>query len=71
MASHYASAIRNGSAPQAGIEPIDSAGHRRDHVVAFMSGESVITIVPRLVAKLGGDWRDTEVDLPNGAWTII
>jgi (1->4)-alpha-D-glucan 1-alpha-D-glucosylmutase len=34
-----------------------------------MRGDSVITIVPRLVAKLGGDWRDTEVELPNGTWT--
>ena len=27
-----------------------------------------MTIVPRLVAKLGGDWRDTEVELPRGEW---
>jgi (1->4)-alpha-D-glucan 1-alpha-D-glucosylmutase len=38
-------------------------------VVAFMRGESVLTIVPRLVAKLGDDWRDTEVELPGGEWT--
>jgi (1->4)-alpha-D-glucan 1-alpha-D-glucosylmutase len=71
--------IRNGLAlrrqhpdwfgPQAGIDSIDARGSRRDHVVAFMRGDSVITIVPRLVAKLGGDWRDTEVELPNGTWT--
>jgi (1->4)-alpha-D-glucan 1-alpha-D-glucosylmutase len=71
--------IRNGLAlrkrqpqwfgPQAGIDSIGTQGSRRDHVVAFMRGDSVITIVPRLVAKLGNDWRDTEVDLPNGAWT--
>ncbi|HSZ22893.1 MAG TPA: hypothetical protein VK782_07110, partial [Candidatus Sulfotelmatobacter sp.] len=71
--------IRNGLAlrkrhpqwfgPQAGIDSIDKHGSRRDHVVAFMRGDSVITIVPRLVAKLGGDWRDTEVELPNGTWT--
>jgi (1->4)-alpha-D-glucan 1-alpha-D-glucosylmutase len=71
--------IRNGLAlrkrrpewfgPEAGIEPLKVRGVRRDHVVAFMRGESVITIVPRLVAKLAGDWRDTEVELPNGEWT--
>ena len=54
---------------QAGIEPIRAHGARRDHVVAFMRGDSVIAIVPRLVAKLGGDWRDTEVELPSGDWT--
>ncbi len=55
--------------PQAGIEPIEVRGTRRDHVVAFMRADSVVTIVPRLVAKLGGDWRDTEVELPTGDWT--
>ena len=55
--------------PQAGIEPLEVRGARRDHVIAFIRGESVVTIVPRLVAKLGGDWRDTEVELPRGEWT--
>ena len=54
---------------QAGIEPIRARGARRDHVVAFMRGDSVIAIVPRLAAKLAGDWRDTEVELPSGDWT--
>jgi len=55
--------------PQAGIEPLSVRGSRSDHVVAFIRGESVVTIVPRLAAKLGGDWRDTEVELPSGEWT--
>ncbi len=54
--------------PQAGIEPIKARGARRDHVVAFTRGESVVTIVPRLVVKLAGDWRDTEIELPRGKW---
>ncbi|HYR78650.1 MAG TPA: malto-oligosyltrehalose synthase, partial [Candidatus Dormibacteraeota bacterium] len=54
--------------PQAGIEPLNARGARSDHVVAFIRGESVVTIVPRLAAKLGGDWRDTEVELPRGEW---
>jgi (1->4)-alpha-D-glucan 1-alpha-D-glucosylmutase len=54
--------------PQAGIEPVEVRGERRDHVVAFMRGESVVTIVPRLIAKLGGGWRDTEIELPRGEW---
>jgi (1->4)-alpha-D-glucan 1-alpha-D-glucosylmutase len=33
-----------------------------------MRGESVVTIVPRLIAKLGGGWRDTEIELPRGEW---
>jgi (1->4)-alpha-D-glucan 1-alpha-D-glucosylmutase len=54
---------------EAGIEPVEVRGLRRDHVVAFIRGESVTTIVPRLMAKLGGDWRDTEIELPRGEWT--
>jgi (1->4)-alpha-D-glucan 1-alpha-D-glucosylmutase len=53
---------------QAGIEPLNVRGARSDHVVAFIRGESAVTIVPRLAAKLGGDWRDTEVELPSGEW---
>jgi (1->4)-alpha-D-glucan 1-alpha-D-glucosylmutase len=70
--------IRNGLAlrkrhpewfgPQAGIEPLEVRGSRRDHVVAFIRGESVATIVPRLVAKLADDWSDTEIELPRGQW---
>ena len=55
--------------PQAGIEPIEARGARREHVVAFMRGDSVIAIAPRLVTKLASDWRDTEVELPRGDWT--
>jgi (1->4)-alpha-D-glucan 1-alpha-D-glucosylmutase len=54
---------------QAGIEPLNVRGARRDHVVAFIRGESVVTVVPRLAAKIGGDWRDAEVELPSGEWT--
>src|SRR5260221_161148 len=70
--------IRNGLAlrknhpewfgPQAGIEPLEVSGAHRDHVVALIRGESVVTILPRLVAKLGGDWQDPEVEMPRGAW---
>ena len=55
--------------PQVGIEPLKARGVGRDHVVAFMRGDSVIAIAPRLVTKLAGNWRDTEVDLPSGNWT--
>jgi (1->4)-alpha-D-glucan 1-alpha-D-glucosylmutase len=48
---------------------LNARGARSEHVVAFIRGESVVTIVPRLAAKLGGDWCDTEVELPSGEWT--
>ncbi|HEV7515217.1 MAG TPA: hypothetical protein VGR07_02850, partial [Thermoanaerobaculia bacterium] len=41
-------------------------GARAEHAVAFTRGEGVVTLVPRLVMKLGGDWGETAVDLPAG-----
>jgi (1->4)-alpha-D-glucan 1-alpha-D-glucosylmutase len=55
--------------PQAAFEPVEVRWTRRDHVVAFMRADSVVTVVPRLVAKLDGDWRDTLIELPRGEWT--
>ena len=45
-------------------------GARRDHAVAFARGADpgAVTIVPRLVIGLGGDWGDTSVELPEGRW---
>jgi (1->4)-alpha-D-glucan 1-alpha-D-glucosylmutase len=45
-----------------------AAGERAAHVVGFARAESVITVVPRLVIRLGGGWGDTTVDLPAGNW---
>jgi (1->4)-alpha-D-glucan 1-alpha-D-glucosylmutase len=44
------------------------AGERAAHLVAFARAEAVVTLAPRLVLGLGGDWRDTTVELPAGAW---
>ena len=33
--------------------------------------DSLLVLVPRLVASLGGDWTDTEMDLPDGSWTNL
>ncbi|MDQ3645738.1 MAG: malto-oligosyltrehalose synthase, partial [Actinomycetota bacterium] len=48
--------------------PLYASGARRDHVIAFSRGGEVITVVPRFVLKLGGDWADTQVMLPEGEW---
>jgi (1->4)-alpha-D-glucan 1-alpha-D-glucosylmutase len=36
--------------------------------VAFAREERAITVVPRLVIKLGGTWTDTVLELPEGRW---
>jgi len=48
--------------------PIDAVGERAQHVVAFARGGQAITIVPRLVWTLGGDWGETRLPLPPGRW---
>lgn len=45
---------------------VDGAKH--DHVIAYMRGNGVVTIAPRLVVKLAGAWRDTAVRLPEDRW---
>jgi (1->4)-alpha-D-glucan 1-alpha-D-glucosylmutase len=37
-------------------------------VVAFMRGGAAVTIVPRLVLRLGEDWGRTTLRLPAGRW---
>ncbi len=43
-------------------------GERADHVIGYLRGDEVATIVPRWVMRLAGDWRDTRVRLPEGQW---
>ena len=50
--------------------PIHATGTRARHALCF-TRESLLVVVPRLVAGLGGDWADTEIDLPRGSWTNI
>ncbi len=54
-------------------EPLVAAGERAGHVVGFVRGGRVATVVPRLglsLARAGG-WGDTTVDLPPGRWTDV
>jgi (1->4)-alpha-D-glucan 1-alpha-D-glucosylmutase len=43
-------------------------GAKAQHAVVFMRGTRAITVVPRLVLGLNGDWADTTVEIPLGAW---
>jgi (1->4)-alpha-D-glucan 1-alpha-D-glucosylmutase len=53
----------------ANYTPLTVEGAKAGHVIAYLRGESVATILPRLVATLGGAWGDTTVELPMGRWT--
>ena len=52
-------------------EPLFARGPRADHVVAFARAKKVVTIVPRLLMKLGGDWQGTTIDLPHGEFENV
>jgi (1->4)-alpha-D-glucan 1-alpha-D-glucosylmutase len=54
--------------PSAGFQPLKVAGTRRKHAIAYSRGGRAVTVAPRLVARLGSDWRDTSVELPAGVW---
>jgi (1->4)-alpha-D-glucan 1-alpha-D-glucosylmutase len=48
--------------------PIEVDGAKHDHVIAYLRGEAVVTVVPRLTVKLDDSWKDTIVVLPKGRW---
>lgn len=56
-----------------GYEPLWAAGPAADHVVGFVRGGRVATVVPRFSARLqaSGGWRDTTLELPPGRWTDV
>ena len=54
--------------PDGLYEPLHAAGRRANHVVAFMRGGGVITVVPRLAVGLGSRWDDTSIIIPPGRW---
>jgi (1->4)-alpha-D-glucan 1-alpha-D-glucosylmutase len=53
---------------ESGYRPLRATGAKKAHVIAYLRGENVITIVPRLVATLAESWGNTAVALPKGQW---
>jgi (1->4)-alpha-D-glucan 1-alpha-D-glucosylmutase len=54
--------------PEATYRPLQPRGEKAPHLVAFQRGKGLITVVPRLLLGLGGDWGATTVELPRGTW---
>ena len=44
------------------------SGSKARHAIAYVRGGEVVTVAPRLVLSLGGDWNDTSIELPDGSW---
>ncbi len=54
--------------PKGDYRPLVAEGERSGHLVAFMRGAQVVTLAPRLVVGLDGNWRGTRIELPAGNW---
>lgn len=54
--------------PNGSYLPLLAQGSKSDHVVAFIRGTEVITITPRLMMQINGNWDDTMLQLPPGDW---
>jgi (1->4)-alpha-D-glucan 1-alpha-D-glucosylmutase len=50
-------------------DPLDAAGPRAGHVVAFRRGQGIVVVAPRLWMGLRAGWGDTSLELPAGHWT--
>ena len=57
--------------PGGAYTPLVATGDRAGNVVAFGRGGDVVTVVPRLVLGLEGDWGDTAVGVPSGRWRNV
>ena len=51
-----------------GYQPLPAKGAAAEHLVSFLRGENLITVVPRFLIKLKNDWQDTLLPLPPGNW---
>ncbi|MGG7054943.1 malto-oligosyltrehalose synthase [Nitrosomonas sp. ANs5] len=54
--------------PAGSYQPLMVSGSKAVHAVAFMRGQTVAVVTPRLLLGLKEDWQDTAVELPTGAW---
>src|SRR6202035_3809073 len=43
-------------------------GTKSEYVIAYLRGDAVATVVPRLTMKMAGAWRRTTVTLPERRW---
>jgi (1->4)-alpha-D-glucan 1-alpha-D-glucosylmutase len=57
--------------PDGSYTPLSADGACADHVIAFARGDRSVTIVPRRVHRLHGEWRDTAITLPRGQWRNV
>jgi (1->4)-alpha-D-glucan 1-alpha-D-glucosylmutase len=54
--------------PEGPYRRLDVTGERARHAIAYLRGDDVAVIAPRLVMSLDGNWGDTRTYLPAGDW---
>ncbi len=57
--------------PSAQYRPLSVIGAKSRHAVAFVRGDDLVVVVPRLVIGLDDEWADTVVPLPPGRWASV
>jgi (1->4)-alpha-D-glucan 1-alpha-D-glucosylmutase len=58
----------NDFSDQSKYQPLVAQGSHLGRLLAFRRGENLIAVVPRFTMTLGGEWGDTRLPLPGGAW---
>ena len=56
---------------EASYTPLIANGLKAPHVISFLRGKAVITLVPRWPLKRGDSWAGTTVELPEGRWKNV
>jgi (1->4)-alpha-D-glucan 1-alpha-D-glucosylmutase len=51
--------------------PLQPSGEKAIHLIAYLRGKTVAVFAPRLVWRLGGDWSDTQIEIPIGNWRNV
>jgi (1->4)-alpha-D-glucan 1-alpha-D-glucosylmutase len=57
--------------PEVPYTPLPATPSGSEHLVAFLRGAHVATIVPRWPMKLGNSWGGISFDLPGGQWRNV
>ncbi len=53
---------------EADYTPLVASGPKAEHLIAYLRGASVVTVVPRWPSKLGDNWGATTFEMPQGTW---
>jgi (1->4)-alpha-D-glucan 1-alpha-D-glucosylmutase len=59
--------------PEGAYRPLAPLGPAADHCVAYVRGDGVLAIAPRLPLKLraAGGWRETRLPVPDAVWRNV